>query len=279
MTTSPSNTTLIKIKPRSGWSYLGLQEVWQFRDLLFFFIWREIKGRYRQMALGPLWIILKPFITMVVLSLVFGKLAKLPSDGLPYPIFSYAAILPWTMFTIAVSKASTSLVSNMGIISKVYFPRLLVPLSSASAGLVDFFMSFLILVGMMIAYGFYPTWRMLALPGFLLLALASALAMGLWLATLAVKFRDVNFAIEHLLQVAMYATPVVYPSSMVPEPWRTYYLLNPMAVVIEGFRWALLGAGQPFGWPAMISCIVVFALLISGAYMFRRTERNIVDLM
>lgn len=269
----------IHIRARRGWTYLGLGELWEFKDLLYFLIWREIKGRYRQMALGPLWIILKPFITMVVLSLVFGKLAKLPSDGLPYPVFSYTALLPWTMFTVAVSKSATSLVSNMGIISKVYFPRLVVPVSGACAGVVDFAMSFLILLAMMAAYGFYPTWRMLALPGFLALALAAALAAGLWLATLAVKFRDVSFAIDHLLQVAMYATPVVYPSSMVPEPYRSFYLLNPMAVVIEGFRWALLGEGQPFAWPAVVSCCLVVLLMISGAFVFRRTERNVVDLL
>ena len=270
---------IITIRPRTGWSTLGLGEVWQFRDLLYFLIWREIKGRYRQMALGPLWIILKPFITMVVLSLIFGKLAKLPSDGLPYPIFSYTALLPWTMFTVAVSKSSTSLVTHMGVISKVYFPRLVVPLASASAGLVDFFMSFLILLGMMAAYGFYPTWKIVLLPAYLTLALASALALGLCLATLAVKFRDVSFAVDHLLQVAMYATPVVYPSSMIPEPWRSLYLLNPMAVVIEGFRWSLLGQGQPFAWPAYVSCGMVAVLLVVGAFTFRRTERTVVDLL
>jgi len=276
---SQAELPVISIKPRRGWSYLGLGDLWRFKDLLYFLVWREIKGRYRQMALGPLWIILKPLIVMVVLSLVFGKLAKMPSDGLPYPVFSYAALLPWTMFTVAVSKSAQSLVSNMSIISKVYFPRLIIPVASGCAGLVDFFMSFLILMGMILAYGFWPTWRIMALPAFIVLAMAAALAIGLWLATLAVKYRDVSFAIEHLLQVAMYATPVVYPASMVPQPYRDFYLLNPMAVVIEGFRWSLLGQGQPFGWPAAVSCSLVAVLLITGAYMFRRTERNVVDLL
>lgn len=276
---TPDHQLTIKIAPRRGWGYLGLREVWEFKDLLYFLTWREVKGRYRQMALGPLWIILKPLITMVVLSVVFGNLAKLPSDGLPYPLFSYSALLPWTMFAVAVNKSATSLVTNMGIISKVYFPRLTVPLSSAAAGLLDFAMSFVILVGMMISYGFYPTWRMLALPAFVALAMAAAMALGLWLATLAVKFRDVNFAVEHLIQVAMYLTPVVYPSSMIPEPWRAWFLLNPMAVVIEGFRWALLGRGMPFEPSAIFSCLLVLALLLSGAFVFRRTERTIVDLL
>ena len=267
------------IKPRKGFASLGLAEVWDFRELLYFLIWREIKGRYRQMALGPLWIILKPFVTMVVFSIIFGKLARLPSDGLPYPLFAYAAILPWQMFSVDVSKSASSLVSNMGIISKVYFPRLVVPASGACAGLLDFFMSFLILLGMMFYYGYYPGWYMFFLPLFILLALATALCVGLWLATLSVKFRDVGFGVEHLLQVWMYLSPVVYPASMVPEPWRTFYLLNPMAVVIEGFRWSLLGKQPP---PLDISLMVtagVLILLFLGAHVFRRTERTIVDLL
>ena len=267
------------IRPRKGWGDLGIKELWEFRELLYFLIWREVKGRYRQMALGPTWIILKPFVTMVVLSLVFGRLAKLPSDGVPYPLFSYSALLPWTLFTVSLSKSTTSLVANMGIISKVYFPRMVVPISTACAGLVDFFMSFLILIGMMLYFGYMPGLKMLILPMYLALAVATAMGVGFWLATLAVKFRDVAFAVEHLLQVFMYLTPVVYPASMVPEAWRGLYMLNPMAQVVEGFRWALVGAGQAPDSSTLIVWGIVLFLLFSGAHLFRRTERTVVDLM
>lgn len=270
---------LTEIKPRRGWASLGLGEVWEFRDLLYFLTSREIKGRYRQMALGPLWIVLKPFLTMVVLTLVFGRLAKVPSDGLPYPLFSYSALLPWTMFAVSVSKSATSLVANMSVISKVYFPRLIVPLSSTFVGLVDFCFSFLILLAMMAFYGVTPGWHVVYLPVFLGMALCTSLAIGLCLATLAVKYRDVSFAVDHVMQVAMYLTPVAYPSSMVPEHLRWIYQLNPMAVVIDGFRWALLGIGQAPGWPAAVSAGGVLLLLIIGASTFRRTERNVVDML
>ncbi len=273
----PSKIT--RIIPRRGWGSLGLKDVWEFRELLFFLVWREIKGRYRQMALGPLWIVLKPFITMVVMSVVFGRLAKLPSDGVPYPLFNYCALLPWTMFSVSVSKSATSLVSNMGVISKVYFPRLVVPLSSACAGLLDFCFSFLILLCMMLYFGYLPGWQVVFLPVYVLLALMASLALGLCLATAAVKFRDVGYAVDHLLQVAMYITPVVYPSSLVPEPWRQIYLLNPMAVVIEGFRWSLLGKGLAPGVSLYLSAGLVLITLFLGAHLFRRGERNVVDLL
>lgn len=270
---------MIQIRARRGWGSLGLKELWEFRELLYFFAWREVKGRYRQMALGPLWIVLKPFITMVVLSIVFGKVAKLPSDGVPYPLFSYSALLPWTLFTVSLSKSATSLVTNMSVISKVYFPRLAVPVSAVCAGLVDFCMSFFILIAMMFFYGYLPAWQAFWVPLYLLLAVGFALGLGLCLATVAVKFRDVSYAIDHLLQVAMYATPVVYPSSMIPEQWRWIYLLNPMAVVIEGMRWALLGKGLGPGREMAIAGGVVLVLLVLGAYLFKRSERNVVDLL
>jgi lipopolysaccharide transport system permease protein len=273
------NPINIEIKPRRGWGSLGLAELWQFRELLYFLIWREVKGRYRQMALGPLWIILKPFVTMVVFSVIFGRLAKLPSDGIPYPLFAYSGLLPWQLFAVATGKSAASLVTNMGVISKVYFPRLVVPLATACSGLVDFCMSFLILVGMMLFYGVYPGWNLVFLPAFLVLATATALAVGLCLATLAVKFRDVSFGVEHALQVVMYLTPVVYASTLIPETWRTIYRLNPMTVVIEGFRWSLLGQGQPPDIISAASAGLVLVLLFIGAHLFRRTERNIVDLM
>ncbi|MFH1033283.1 MAG: ABC transporter permease [Pseudomonadota bacterium] len=269
----------VEISPRRGWSSLGLAEVWEFRELLFFLIWREVKGRYRQMALGPLWIILKPLVTMVILSVIFGRVAKMPSDGLPYPLFTYSGLLPWTLFAVATGKATTSLVTNLNVISKVYFPRLVVPIAAAASGLVDFFMSFLILLGMVFFYGLTPSPNIIYLPAFLLLGLATALALGLCLATLAVKFRDVGYGVEHMLQVMIYLTPVVYPSSMLSGTWRTLYLLNPMAVVIEGFRWSLLGHGQPPGLATLGVAAGVLVLLLVGAMLFRRSERTVVDLM
>jgi lipopolysaccharide transport system permease protein len=267
----------IIIQPTQGWSSLGLRDVWEYRELLFFFLWRDIKGKYRQMALGPLWIVIKPAVAMVVFSLVFGELAKLPSDDLPYPIFSYAALLPWSFFSSAVSQATYSLVSNMHVISKVYFPRIIVPISSVISGLVDFGISFLVLVGMMLFYGIAPTLAALTIPFFLLLAVATALAVGLWVASLAVKFHDVRFAVSFALQAWMYASPVVYPTNLVPERWRFFYRLNPMVNVVDGFRWALLGQGRIDGAALAISSLVVAFALISGAYYFRRTERTVVD--
>ena len=274
----PEGAHLVEIKARKGWNSLNLAELWEYRELLYFFTWREVKGRYRQMALGPLWIILKPFVTMVVMSLVFGKLAKIPSDGLPYPIFNFTALLPWQLFAVSLSKSSTSLVTSMGVISKVYFPRLTMPISSAASGLVDFVMAFLILIGMMIYYGIVPDWRVLYLPFFILLALTASLGIGMCLATLAVKYRDVKFGVEHALQVWIYASPVVYPASMVPEALRDLYMLNPMAWVIEGFRWCLLGKGQPPDWTLVVTSGLSLMLFVIGAYTFRRTERTIVDL-
>lgn len=270
---------VVDIRPHKGWNSLGLGEVWEFRELLMFLIWREVKGRYRQMALGPLWIILKPLMTMVVMSVIFGGVAKLPSDGLPFPLFTYSGLLPWTLFAVAAGKSTTSLVTNLNVISKVYFPRLVVPLAAACSGLVDFFMSFLILLAMIFFYGLTPSVNIVFMPAFLLLALASSLALGVCLATLAVKFRDVAYGVEHMLQVMIYLTPVVYPSSMLHGRWRDLYMLNPMAVVIEGFRWSLLGYGPAPQLSYLAVTGAVLLLLILGAMFFRRTERNIVDLM
>lgn len=269
---------VVEIEPRRGWGSLDLGEVWEFRELLYFLVWREIKGRYRQMALGPLWIVLKPLVTMVVFTLVFGKMAKIPSDGLPYPLFSIAALLPWQLFVVAANKSAGSLVTNMSVISKVYFPRLTVPISAAASGLVDFCMSFLVLIGMMLFYRVAPPWQVLALPLFVALAVCAALALGLCLATLSVKFRDVSFGVEHALQVGMYLTPVVYSASMIPERWRAIYMLNPMAWVVEGFRWSLFGKGQAPDWTLAVSAGLVLVLLLVGLATFRRTERTIVDL-
>lgn len=269
----------VVIEPTRGWSSLGLRDVWEYRELLYFMLWRDVKGKYRQMALGPLWIVLKPLFSMFIFSLVFGGLAKLPSDGLPYPIFSYSAVLPWGFFSGAVSMAAGSLVSNMHLISKVYFPRMVVPISGVISGIVDLAVSFVILLFMMLFFGIMPTWAMITVLLFVLLAVATALAIGLWLATLAVKFRDVNFAVGFMLTAWQYLSPVVYPSSMVPERWQFLYHLNPMTNVIDGFRWALLGSAAPPIIPLVISSSLVLVALVTGAFNFRRTERTIVDIL
>ena len=269
----------LRIEPTHGWSRLALHELWEYRELLYFLTMRDIKGRYRQMALGPLWIIIKPVINMVIFSVIFGGLAKLPSDGLPYPIFTYTAILPWTYFSGAAGASVGSLVSRMSVISKVYFPRLVVPISAVLAGLVDLAVSFLVLLAMMAYYGFTPSWGILTLPFYVLLATATALGVGLWSAAITVRFRDLQMAISYGLQVWMYATPVAYTASLVPEQWQLLYQLNPLYWVIEGFRWALLGAGEAPQPLMLIPVGLVLLLLISGAFVFRRTERTIVDLL
>jgi lipopolysaccharide transport system permease protein len=276
---SASNVPILDIQPTRGWGSLALYELWQYRELVWFLTWRNIKGRYRQMALGPLWIIIQPLVNMIVFSVIFGTLAKLPSDGLPYPIFTYTALLPWGYFSNATKGSSGSLVSQMGVISKVYFPRLVVPISAVISGLVDLAISFVILLGMMAFYGFTPSWAILTLPFYILLATSMALGVGLWSATLAVRFRDLQFAITQGLRVWMYATPVAYTASLVPERWLWLYQLNPLYWVIEGFRWALLGAGQPPQLQMLAPIGFVILLLISGAFVFRRTERTIVDLL
>ena len=267
------------IQPSRGWSSLALHELWQYRELLWFLTLRDIKGRYRQMALGPLWIVIKPLVNMVIFSVIFGRLAKLPSEGVPYPIFTYTALLPWTYFSGAADASVGSLVSRMSVISKVYFPRLVVPVSAVLSGLVDLAVSFLVLLAMMAYYGFAPSPAMLTLPLYVLLATATALGVGLWSATVAVRFRDLQFAISYGLTVWMYATPVAYAATLIPERWRLLYQLNPMYWVIEGFRWALLGKGQAPQPLMLVPVGFVLLLLISGAFVFRRTERTIVDLL
>ena len=271
------DTPTLVIQPTRGWSSLALHELWEYRELLWFLTWRNIKGRYRQMALGPLWIIISPLVEMVIFSLIFGTLAKLPSEGVPYPIFTYTALLPWGYFSGAAGASVGSLVSQMGVISKVYFPRLVVPISAVLSGLVDLAVSFLVLLGMMAYYGFAPSPAMLTLPLYVLLATAIALGVGLWSATLAVRYRDLRNAIGYGLRVWMYVTPVAYAASLIPERWQLLYQLNPMYWVIEGFRWALLGKGQAPQPLMLVPVGFVLLLLISGAFVFRRTERTIVD--
>jgi lipopolysaccharide transport system permease protein len=262
-----------------GWGRLGLAELWRYRELLWFWTSREIKGRYRQMALGPLWVVIKPLLDMVVFTLIFGGLAKLDSEGVPYPLFTYTAILPWTYFSVAAAGSTTSLVTKMGVISKVYFPRLVVPISAVLGSLVDLAVSFVVLLGMLVAYGVPLQPRMLFLPLYVAFAMATALTIGLWSATLAVRFRDLQFVVNYALQLAMYVTPVAYSAALVPQRWQTLYRLNPMFWVVEGFRWALLAKGtapEPF---LLVPVGAVAVLLVAGAFVFRRLERTVVDLL
>jgi lipopolysaccharide transport system permease protein len=269
----------VHIEPSKGWVPLKLRELWEYRELLYFLIWRDVKVRYKQTVLGAAWAIIQPFFTMVVFSLFFGKLAKVPSDGIPYPIFSYAALVPWTFFANGLSQASTGMVSHANLIKKVYFPRLAIPIARVLAGTVDFVLAFVMLLGMMLAYGIVPTVNVLWLPLFLLLALITSLGTALWLTAMNVQFRDVGYTVPFITQFWMFATPIAYPSSLLPEPWRTLYGINPMAGVVEGFRWALLGTDTAPGPILVVSSLAALALLIGGAFYFRRMEKTFADVV
>src|SRR6266511_426381 len=261
---------LIRIEPSQGWVPLKLRELWEYRELVYFLIWRDIKVRYKQTVLGASWAILQPFLTMVVFSLFFGRLAKIPSDGLPYPIFSYAALVPWTLFANGLRQASNSLVGSANLIKKVYFPRLALPLAAVLSGGVDFMLAFLVLLGMMFYYGVSPTIHTLWLPLFLLLAFMTSLGVGLWFTAMNVQFRDVHYVVPFLTQLWLFITPIAYPSSLLSEPWRTLYAINPMAGVVEGFRWVLLGTVTAAAPMVIISAVIALVLLVSGAFYFRR---------
>jgi lipopolysaccharide transport system permease protein len=269
----------IVIRPSIGWRSLGLKDVWQYRELLYFLAWRDIKVRYKQTVLGAAWAIIQPFFTMVVFSLFFGKLAKIPSDGIPYPLFAFAALVPWTMFANGLSQSADSLVGNANLIKKVYFPRLVVPISSVLTGLVDFLLAFVVLLGMMLYYGSVPTLNVIWLPFFVILALVTSLGTGFWLSAMNVQFRDVRYTIPFLIQFWLFATPIAYPSSLLDEPWRTIYGLNPMVGVVEGFRWALLGTQTAPGATILVSAIVAGTLLVTGAFFFRRMEKTFADVV
>ena len=279
VSTAPQSPPTVVIQPTRGWASLGLADVWEYRELLYFLLWREVKGRYRQMAFGPLWIIIAPLIQMVIFSFVFGTLARLPSEGVPYPIFTYVALLPWQFFANAARNSAGSLLSQQHVIAKVYFPRLVIPLSTVLSAFVDFLASFVVLIGMMLVYRIPPSWAVLTLPLFVLLAGATALAVGLWLAGLSVKYHDVSIAVGFGITIWQYLTPVAYSATLVPEAWRWLYRLNPLYAVVEGFRWALLGTGSPPDWSLVISVGFVTVLLVTGAFYFRRTERTIVDVL
>ena len=274
-----TNAPEILIEPSRGWQALGLKELWEFRELFYFLAWRDIKVRYKQTALGASWAILQPLLSMLIFTLIFGILAKIPSDGLPYPLFAYSALLPWQLFVYALTQSSNSLIENARLISKVYFPRLVVPLASVVAGVVDFFIAFSILILLMFYYGVVPTWGVLALPFFLILALGAAMSVGLWMSALNVKYRDVRYTVPFLAQAWMFATPIVYPSSMIPEAWRWLYGLNPMAGVVEGFRWALLGTNILHLPLILVSASVVVIALVGGLYYFKRMEKMFADLV
>lgn len=269
----------IIIKPSSGWAALNLKDLWIYRELVYFMTWRDLKVRYKQTLLGASWAVLQPFLTMVVFSIFFGGLAKVPSDNVPYPIFSFTALLPWTLFSKALLDASKSLVSSSHIITKIYFPRIILPLASILAGIVDFFIAFVVLLGMMVFYKIAPTINIWTLPLFLLLALITALGVGLWLSALNVLYRDINYATHFITQFWMFITPIAYSSTMIPDKWKLIYSLNPMAGVVNGFRWALLGIGEGPGVDLMVSVVVAIVLLISGLIYFKRTERLFADMV
>jgi lipopolysaccharide transport system permease protein len=265
---------VIRIEPSRGWVSLGLGELWAYRELLYFLVWRDIKVRYKRTVLGGVWAILQPFMTMVVFSLFFGKLARMPSDGVPYPIFSYAGLVPWTLFASSLAQSTDSLVGSANLIKKVYFPRLVIPLAAVLSATVDFLFAFAVLLGMMAFYGIMPTAKITFVPLFLLLVLITSLGVGLWLSAMNIHFRDVRYTIPFIIQLWMFATPVIYPSSILPGAWRTFYGLNPMAGVIESFRWVLLGSGPRPEAMILFSSLVSVALLASGAFYFRRMEKS-----
>jgi len=276
----PKPTYHLRIEPSRGWVSLKLRELWEYRELLYFLTWRDVKVRYKQTVLGAAWAIIQPFFTMVVFSLFFGNLAKIPSDGIPYPIFSYAALVPWTFFANGMSQSSNSLVGAANLIKKIYFPRLVIPISAVVSGVVDFALAFIVLLGMMLAYGIVPTVNVIFLPLLLLLAFVTALGVGMWLSAMNVQFRDVRYTVPFLTQFWMFATPIAYPSSLIEnEVLRTIYGINPMTGVIEGFRWALLNTDTAPGPMIIVSSLAAVALLVSGAFYFRRMEKTFADVV
>jgi lipopolysaccharide transport system permease protein len=275
----PDSTEVIYIRPTKGLVSLRLGELWQYRELIYFLIWRDVKVRYKQTALGAAWAVIQPFFTMLIFSLFFGRLAKVPSDGIPYPLFSYCALVPWTFFAYGLTMGSNSLVDGSRLVSKVYFPRLAMPLATVLSGFVDFSIAFVMLFGMAGYYGRWPGMNMLWLPLLLLLGLTTALGVALWLSALNVEYRDVRYAVPFIVQVWMFATPIAYPASLVPSKWRALYGINPMVGVVEGFRWALLGTETRPGPMIGVSVIASLIILISGALYFRRMEKTFADVV
>jgi len=273
-----SEPTTIYIKPTTGLAALNLRDLWVYRELVFFMIWRTLKVRYKQTLLGATWAIIQPLMTMIVFNFIFGNVAKVPTDNIPYPIFSYTALLPWGLFTTALNQASRSLTTNQNMVTKIYFPRLVLPISSVLAGLVDFAVAFVILIGLMIYYGVSPAWNVLwTLPFFLLLSIITALGVALWLSAINVQYRDVNYALPFLTQFWLFITPVAYSASVISDKWKLVYSLNPMAGVVNGFRWALLGAGTGPDIALWISVLISLVILVSGLFYFRNMERTFAD--
>jgi lipopolysaccharide transport system permease protein len=270
---------LVRRQARPGWVAINFAELWQYRELLFFFAVRDIKVRYKQTLLGVAWAILQPVMTMVVFSIFFGKLAGVPSDDLPYPVFSFCGLLPWQLFAFALTQSSNSLVNNAHVLTKVYFPRLIIPFASMIAGLVDFSIAFVVLIGIMFYYDIIPGLALITLPFFVVMALAAALSVGLWLSALNVKFRDVRYTIPFLTQLWLFVTPVAYASSLVPSKWQAVYAINPMAGVVEGFRWALLGKAAPPGTMLIVSVAATAMLLAGGLFYFARMEKTFPDII
>jgi lipopolysaccharide transport system permease protein len=285
--TSNQPEEITYLRPSRGWSNLNLGDLWRYRELIYFLIWRDIKVRYKQTALGAAWAIIQPFFTMVVFTIFFGRLAKIPSDGVPYPIFSYTGLLPWGLFAKALSDAGRSMIANRNMITKIYFPRLVIPLASVLSGLVDFSIAFTVLIAMMVYYHNQPagefefilTPAVLTLPLFILLALITALGVGLWLSALNVIYRDINYIIPFLTQFWLFVTPIAYPASIIPEEWQLIYALNPMAGVVEGFRWALLGSNTAPSPMIAVSATISVMILITGLFYFRRMERTFADIV
>ncbi len=267
------------VQPRKAFWDLELGSLWEYRELLFFLVWRDIKVKYKQTALGVAWAVLQPILATLVFSIFFGRLARMPSDGIPYPVFVYVAMVPWQYFANALTESSNSLVASQNLITKVYFPRLVIPLGSVIAGLVDFCFAFIVLIGMMFYYGITPSRTIFLFPAFLLLAVCTALAVGLWMSALNVQYRDVKYTIPFLTQFWMFATPVVYPASLVPARWRMWYGLNPMAGVIDGFRYALLGRAAKPGPMIYVSAVAVAVLLVGGLLYFRKMESTFADVV
>jgi lipopolysaccharide transport system permease protein len=278
-TASTPRAPSVRIAPASGLSFPDLGEVWRHRELLQFLVWRDVKVRYKQTILGAGWAVVQPFVTMVVFSVVFGRLASVPSDGLPYPIFAFAGLLPWQMFAFALTESTNSLVASQHVITKVYFPRLIVPLASTAVSILDFCVAFLVLAAMMVVYGVDLRATALLVPLFVLMAVLTATAAGLWLSALNVRYRDVRHVVPFLIQIWLFLSPIAYPSSLVPVKWQWLYGLNPMAGVVEGFRWALLGTPAPNAPLMIASGCVVLALLAGGLVYFRKTERTLADVI
>ena len=280
--TSPASSSALPVRliaPSRTWMPIGFRELWEYRELLYLLVWRDVKVRYKQTALGVAWAVIQPLLTMAIFTIIFGRLANLPSDGVPYPVFAYCALLPWQLFAFALTESSGSVVAHQGLVTKVYFPRLIMPMAAVSVGLADFLCSLAVLLGLMLYYGITPTLTILTLPLWTAFAIAAALSVGLWLSALNVRYRDIRYTVPFLTQIWLYATPVAYALSLIPARWQTLYAINPMVGVVEGFRWALLGKpGAPAG-AVVVSAIAVVVSLVGGLFYFRRTERTFADVI